>query len=279
MSGEEWRALTTEQKQPYIDRAHQDKQRVTQERLAQQLIPASSEAHSDEKQSGMDTAAACAMEADGQAEERSVNDERKEEDINAIRAGERAVEDERKEAMDKVVAVEEEFSELSPAVSARRPSDPSVQPASLATESPRGRRAVAVSAAPVQAARPNSAMQMYINDRVGRWMKEARNKGAKVLKGDAKKAARQQWDHTTEAEKDVSHTNLNHTASHTSTRCHRWLCTLMRVTAVVICRAWLCCGRCGEGCVKARWRSGSGALRFRSWHRGRHALPRYNSTQ
>ena len=182
MSGIEWKALSAEQKQPYIQQALQDKQRVIQEHLRQRL----SQLHVDGIESSI--AASSAVPLSGEGKE----------------ASESIAKDEMKEAIAKVEAVEEEFSELSPALSSRRPSDSSVQPKTASAEPTSERRAVAVSNTPAYPRRPVSAMQMYMHDTAEQSMEEARTRGVKLLKGDAKKAARIRWEQLNEDERDVS---------------------------------------------------------------------------
>ena len=200
MSGAEWQTLTDEQKQPYIRRAALDKERVRQQYLTQHPEPTSSHTDNDVKQNSTDSTVVTNA-AEDSSEER--------------KADESVVKDERKEAMEKVEAVQEEFSELSPALSSRRPSDPFVQALAVPAEPTGGRRAVPLNDTPFESPRPGSAMQLYINDSVERAMEEARSKGTKLLKGDARKAARLQWDQMMDAEQKVSsNSNLTLIAEH-----------------------------------------------------------------
>ena len=208
LSGLAWKALTAEQKQPYIDRAQQDKQRALYEYHSRRDSTASS--HDDSEQLPTDTAAAEGSAATAVA---SQSGEEKSASGKVTKAA-------RKAALAKVEAVEEEFSELSPALSSRRPSDPSVPSLTAATSPASGRRAVAISEAPWMTPRPITAMHMFINDAADRAMKAASDTGVKLLKGDAKRAARSQWARMTDAEKEViSETQPQTNSAHSSVGC------------------------------------------------------------
>ena len=223
MSGAEWKALTDEQKQPYIEMAQREKQRVREQFASRR--PSGSTAGSEKKQSGAKGAAMTSAAEQVREEEKEASD------VGA--------KDERKEAMQSVEAVEEEFSELSPALSSRRPSDPSVQPVnvSVAAEPITGRKGEAIHNAPFEAPRPASAMLMYVNDTVQRTVEEARSKGVRLLKGDARKAARKGWDELTDTERSVSHTAALHSQQHplplqiVSSECAVVCCTVCSLQA------------------------------------------------
>ena len=195
-----WKLLTDEQKQPYNQRSEVEKQRVKQEWL--RTHPANNTT-STNNSTQSHTAQPTPLYVNVATELKEEEKERS----NAVR-------DERKEAIAQVQAVEAEFSELSPALSSRRPSDPSLQPPPVGVEPPKKRRLVAVDGALSTSPRPLSAMRLFINDSVERSLQEAREKRLRALKGDAQRAARQQWEQMTDLQRRVStnsHTLLPHT--------------------------------------------------------------------
>ena len=235
LSGAQWRLMSDEQKQPYIEQAQHDKQLKQPYTAPRRPGTASSSSRAEEKQAGAGDGVDTGTEARG---EQKAEGERS------------AARSDKKEALDQVAAVESEFSELSPALSPRRPSDPFVQALDAEVEPAVHLSPAATSVAVKGPPRPASAMQLYINDRIERLQDEARGRSERLLKGDARKIARTDWDQLTATEKDVAHIAAHH-----------WyalaLATAMRVCSLEPALFCFAVHRAGGSCMTALWRVGS----------------------